>query len=219
MKKLLLLGAKGSAKKVLEILAGHDGWAEIALLDNYPDADELYSRKIIGKCDDVEQYRQDFSHAFVCMAGCTTRRHFLQKIAAAGFEIPNIIHPMTYISPSAKLGRGVYVDAFAAIQSDSVIGDGCIINTGAVIEHDNVLGECVTVTPHATTAGNVSIGGCSFLGIGSCVINALHIGECVIVAAGAVVIADLPDNVMAAGCPAKIKKEIQEIKFKKNQVL
>jgi len=218
-KKLLLLGAKGSAKKALEILAGQDGWDEIALLDNFPDADELCSFPIIGKCDDVEQYRQDYTHAFICMAGCTTRQHFLRKIVAGGFEVPNIIHPLAYISPSAKLGRGIFVNPFSVIQSDCRIGDGCIINTGAIVEHDNVLGECVNLSPNATTTGGVVIGGCSFLGAGSCVINNIRIGKNVMVAAGAVVIADLPDNVMAAGCPAVIKKEITAIMFKRNQIL
>lgn len=216
-KKLLVLGAKGTTKKALEILAAKNEYAEIALLDNYPDSDSVFSYPIIGKCDDIAQFRQDYSHAFVCIAGSDTRQNFLRKVADAGYEIPNIIHPLAYVSPSAKLGRGVLVDAFAAIQSDCVIGDGCMINTGAIIEHDNVLGACVTVTPNAVTAGNVTIGSCSFLGINSCVINEVRIGENALVAAGAVVICNLPGNVMAAGCPAVVKKEIQEIRFRRNQ--
>ena len=218
-KKLLILGSKGSAKKALEILMKQNDWDEIALLDNFPDADSVYGCPIIGKCDDVEQYRPDYTHAFACMAGCATRQRFLQKIAAAGYEIPNIIHPLAYVSSSATLGRGVFVNAFAAIQSECNIGDSCLINTGAVVEHDNVLDECVNCSPNATTTGGVKVGACSFLGAGCVVINNIKIGENVMVAAGAVVISDLPDNVMAAGCPAIVKKELQEMRFKKNQIL
>lgn len=43
------------------------------------------------------------------------------------------------------------------------------------------------------------------MGIGSTIINEITIGKKVVIGAGAVVIRDLPDNVMVAGVPAKIK--------------
>ena len=218
-KKLLILGAKGVARMVLEILAGQNDWDEIALLDNFPQSDSVYSYPIIGKCDDAAQYRQDYTHAFVCMAGGTTRRRFQEIIIAARYEIPNVIHPLAYVSPSAQLGRGVLIDAFAVIQPNCKIGDGCFIHAGAAVAHDNILGDCVSLSPNVATTGGVQIGACSFLAAGCAVINDIKIGKNVIVAAGAAVIRDLPDNVMAAGCPAVIKKEIQEIQFKKNQIL
>jgi len=49
--------------------------------------------------------------------------------------------------------------------------------------------------------------GC-FLGINSTIINGITIGENSIVAAGAVVIKDVPPNVLVAGCPASIKKRL-----------
>ena len=215
--KLLILGTKGMAKVAIDAIEESEMYSEIAFLDNYPDSDYLFSYPIIGKCDDLEKFSQSYSHAFVCVADNRTRMLFLQKLIAAGYHIPNIVHPRACVSRLATLGRGVFVNALAVIQPDSIIGNGCIINTGAVIEHDNKLGEYVNISPNASTTGYVKIDDYTFLGACSCVINNVHIGENVLVAAGATVITDIPDNVLVAGCPAIIKKSIDVLRYKKQQ--
>jgi sugar O-acyltransferase (sialic acid O-acetyltransferase NeuD family) len=210
MGKLLLLGAKGNAKMAIEALefAGHN-FSEIALLDNYADHDSVFSYPVIGKCDDLERYRDEYTHAFVCIGGNNqTRIQFIKMIADCGYRMPNIIHPRAYVAKSAVLGTGVFINANAVIQSDSRIGNGCYIKSGAVVEHDNVLGDCVHIAANAATAGFVGIGNGVLIGVGASMIEHIQIGENTLVAAGSVVISDLPDNVMAAGCPAKIKKSL-----------
>jgi acetyltransferase-like isoleucine patch superfamily enzyme len=54
----------------------------------------------------------------------------------------------------------------------------------------------------------VKIGQCSWICVGSSISNDITIGRNVIVGAGAVVIQDVPDNVMVAGVPAVFKKTI-----------
>jgi UDP-perosamine 4-acetyltransferase len=208
-KSILLLGAKGTAKMALEILREQNAYSAIALLDNFADETQVFTYPIIGKCDEVAKYKADFTHAFVCIADPQARKHFLENAMASGYEIPNIISNRAYISPSARLGAGVFANAFAAVQAHARLGDGCLLNTGAVVEHDNELGECVTFGTNATTTGNVAIGSYTFVGANSCIINHKSVGKNVIIAAGATVTSDVPDNVMVAGTPAKIKKSIE----------
>jgi len=213
--KLLILGTKGMAKVAIDAVEEMNIYSEIALLDNYPDQSHLFSYPIIGKCDDLEHFVADYSHAFVSIADNKVRMSYMQRLLTAGYEVPNIISPHAYVSDKAVLGTGILVNVHAVIQPDSRLGNGCIINTGAIVEHDNELGEYVNISPNATTTGYVKIGSYTFLGASSCIINNVVIGEGVLVAAGAVVIADVPDNVMVAGCPATIKKTIKEVKYKK----
>lgn len=219
MSKLLILGAAGAAKKALEATALNNPYSKIDLLDNFIGCGAFLNYSIIGKCDDLENFSSTYTHAFVCITDPKTRLYYLRRLKTAGYIIPNIIHELSYVSTSAVLGVGVFVNAFAAIQSDAEVSDGCLINTGAVVEHNNVLAECVNISPNVTTTGSVKIDRLTFVGAGSSVINHIHIGENVMVAAGSVVTADVPDNVMIAGCPAKIKKQVDAIKYKKDQIV
>lgn len=55
----------------------------------------------------------------------------------------------------------------------------------------------------------VIIGRDSWIGANATILPGVTIGDCVVVAAGAVVTKDIPSNVMVAGCPATIKKELK----------
>ena len=48
------------------------------------------------------------------------------------------------------------------------------------------------------------------IGANAVVLEGVHIGKNAVVAAGAIVTADVPDNMVVAGCPAKIIKEKDE---------
>jgi len=211
-KKLLLLGTKEIAKRAIEAIGEQNEYSEISLLDIAPDDGRIYPYPIVGKSDDLEMFVSDYTHGLVCIVDPSTRLHYLQKLLATGLEMPNVIHPQAYISKSASLGLGIIVNAFGAIQSDSIIGNGCFIETGAIVEHDNVLGDCVAISPNSSTMGHVKIGARTFVAGGACINNNIRIGENVLVATGAVVTSDIPDNVMVAGCPAKIKKPVTEMK-------
>ncbi len=207
-KKILLLGAGGIAKMIIEILMEQNKFSEIALLDNFPTSSHVMGIPVIGKCDELENFRNDYAYAFVCIGDPKIRAGYFSRIMAEKFIVPNVIHPTACISRSACLGIGIFVNAMGVIEASSRLGNGCYVNTSALVAHDCELGECVHMAPRSTTTGNVRIGDNSFIGASSCIINHRHIGRNVTVAAGAAVITDIPDNVMVAGCPAVIKKHI-----------
>lgn len=52
----------------------------------------------------------------------------------------NIIHPLAFVDPTAKLGDNIKIDAFAFIDRDTVIGDNCKIRPHASVLHNTVIG-------------------------------------------------------------------------------
>ena len=206
--RIIILGTKGIAKKALEIIEEQNNYTEIAFLDSYSNESFFKGYQVLGKCDDLEKFTNIFNYAFICINDIITRMQYFQRLVSVGYKIPNIIHSLAHISKTADLGVGLLVNALASVQSDTVVGNGCFIDTGAVVEHDNAIGEFVNISPNATTTGNVTIRSKAFIGAGSTIINSINVGENAIVAAGSTVITDIPDNVMVAGCPAKIKKEL-----------
>lgn len=52
----------------------------------------------------------------------------------------NIIHPLAFVDPSAKLGDNVKIDAFAFIDKDTEIGDNCWIRPHASVLHNTIMG-------------------------------------------------------------------------------
>jgi serine acetyltransferase len=74
------------------------------------------------------------------------------------------------------------------------------------VEHDCLIEDYAQVSPGTTLCGYVKVGKRSFISANSTLIPHIEVGEDSIVAAGAVVIENVPNRVMVAGVPSKIKK-------------
>ena len=58
----------------------------------------------------------------------------------------------------------------------------------------------------ANIAGACEIGSATYIGMGSVLIDHTKVGSHSVIGAGAVVLEDIPDNVLAVGVPARIVK-------------
>lgn len=98
------------------------------------------------------------------------------------------------ISPNI-VGRGIYIPHIGGIIINALsVGDNLIINSGAII------GNKSNADNKPTIGNNVEV--C----VGAKIIGKIKIGNNAIIAPNSVVIADVPDNAIVSGIPAKIIK-------------
>lgn len=149
------------------------------------------------------------------------------------------------ISEKAKIGKNVRIWHFAYVGDNTIIGDNVKIGSLAHVDYNVIIGEntmiegLVYIPPLSRIGKNVFIGPAAALTndpyppsdkligvtikdgaiIGSrAVIKAgITIGENSVVAMGAVVTKDVPDNVLVAGVPAKIKYSREEYDRKQKE--
>ncbi|MFZ4576407.1 MAG: NeuD/PglB/VioB family sugar acetyltransferase [Phycisphaerales bacterium] len=136
----------------------------------------------------------------LALGSIEARRKF---IAARGDKAETIVHPLSTISATARLGAGVFVGPRAVVHTCASVGDHCIVNTGAIVEHECELGANVHLAPGAILAGNVTVGEDTLIGLGARVLPGVKVGRRCIVGAGAVVLADVPDGATVIGVPAR----------------
>jgi len=204
MNQLLILGAGGHGKVIAEIAEALGRWQKITFLDDrHAILDGTMRWPVIGGVRHANRFVLDYSHAVVAVGDSTMRLGWLNMLISHGFEVPSLVHPAAWVSPSADLGAGTVVMANATVQADSSVGLGCIINTGASVDHDCRLADGVHVCPGVNLGGNVHVGVESWLGIGCSVIQGIRIGGRVTVGAGAAVINDTSDCLTVVGVPAR----------------
>lgn len=205
--KLIIIGASGHGKVILDIALKMKAWEQIFFLDDNQEIKKAMGIEVVGRTGDYQEYLCDHDF-FVAIGSNRIREHLHNRLTEEGAKIVTLIHPSAVIGEQVEIGSGTAVMAGAVINCCTKIGKGCIINTGATIDHDNIIGDYVHISPGAHTAGTVTIGTRTWLGIGAIVSNNISIaGDCII-GAGAVVISDIRDTGTYAGIPAKtIRKE------------
>ena len=211
MTSLLILGAGGHGRVLAETAIAQGNFTNIAFLDDVFEQQPLQQKQLgwplLGplKLSFNSALLQSYPSAVVGIGHAGTRLNWLKHLATLGFELPSLIHPTAWVSPSSTLAAGSVVLSQASVQSHACIGSGAILNTGCSIDHDSHLSDGVHVCPGARLAGGVQVGSRSWIGIGASVIQNIHIGSDVTVGAGAAVVRDLPNGITAVGVPASPK--------------
>ncbi|WP_124726582.1 2,3,4,5-tetrahydropyridine-2,6-dicarboxylate N-acetyltransferase [Staphylospora marina] len=113
------------------------------------------------------------------------------------------------INIGAVIGEGTMVDMNAVIGGRGTIGKNCHIGAGAVIAG-------VIEPPSATP---VIIEDDVTVGANAVILEGVRVGKGSVVAAGAVVTKDVPPNVVVAGTPARIIKEIDDKTRSKTEII
>ena len=209
---MLIIGAKGFAKEVLEILHQNGQTENLCFYDDVNDdlPEKLFGQfPILRTIEEAETYFNQISNQFVLGIGNPfLRKKLCDKFESIRGELSTVISKNAEIgSFGIQISLGCNILSGVKISNDVAIGKGTMVYYNSVITHDVKIGEFCEISPSVNILGRVHIGNFVSIGAGSVIFPDVLIGSNSVIAAGAVVRNDVPANVMVAGIPAVIKKE------------
>ena len=124
------------------------------------------------------------------------------------------IEPGAIIREQVEIGDNAVIMMGAVINIGAVIGPGTMIDMGAILGGRATVGRNCHIGAGAVLAGVIEPASATpvivedgvLVGANAVVIEGVHVGKGAVVAAGAVVIEDVPENAVVAGCPARVIK-------------
>ena len=133
-------------------------------------------------------------------------------------DVPARIEPGAVIREQVEIGKNAVIMMGAVINIGAVIGEGTMIDMGAILGGRATVGKNCHVGAGAVLAGVIEPASATpviiedgvLIGANAVVIEGVHVGRNAVVAADAVVIEDVPENMVVAGCPARIIKAKDE---------
>ena len=209
---MLIIGAKGFAKEVLEILHQNGQTENLCFYDDVNDdlPEKLFGQfPVLRTIEEAKTYFNQTSNKFILGIGNPKHRAMLSdKFEKLGGELSTIVSKNAEVgSFDNSIEKGVIVTSGVIITNSITIKKGALINLNCTIGHDTTIGEYVEICPNVNISGHCVIDDGVFIGTSATILPKVHIGKNSVVAAGAVVNKDVPANVMVAGIPAVVKKE------------
>jgi carbonic anhydrase/acetyltransferase-like protein (isoleucine patch superfamily) len=135
------------------------------------------------------------------------------------------IHPTAWLAPTAVVIGNVTIGEAASVWFGAVlrgddpereirigartsVQDNCVVHVS--VRGPTIVGEEVTIG-HGAVLESCTIGRRALIGMNAVVLQNATVGEAALVAAGAVVVegAEIPARHLAAGAPARVKKELE----------
>ncbi len=137
------------------------------------------------------------------------------------------IEPGAIIRDQVEIGERAVIMMGAIINIGAVVGEDTMIDMGVVLGGRATVGKRCHIGAGAVLAGVVEppsatpviIGDDVMVGANAVILEGVSVGRGAVVAAGAVVTADVPENAVVAGVPARIVKYRDESTNKKTEIV
>lgn len=166
--RLLIYGSREFAETVAE-LAIDCGHEVAGYIDDFSPGP-----RILGTLQEVRKTHPPDAYGIAIAVGYSqlaARWTAWQRVLAAGYTAPALVHPRAYVARSASVGPGTMLMAGANVDVRAKIGEIAVIWPGVCISHDCVVGENTFISPNATLCGYVELGANSFIGAGAAVVD------------------------------------------------
>jgi len=200
---MVILGAKGHSKEVLDILLEKYPEDKIVFFDNINKDDNLlYDKfKVFNNFPDIPKIHSSF---FLGIGNIQLRK----KLAQLG--IKNNMNWSGIRSESACIGKfqstihsTVDIMQNVTISSCVKIEKGTLLNRNVNIHHDVSIGEFCEIAPNVIVLGGALIGDNVFIGAGAIILPKMIIEDNAIIGAGTVVNKDVKKSTKVVGNPCK----------------
>jgi sugar O-acyltransferase (sialic acid O-acetyltransferase NeuD family) len=202
--QVILFGAGGHAKVMLEALEASRPGIEILIIDDNPEAAGriILGRRVRGTRGWLAENSPGAAVA-AAIGNNAARAELIGWLQAQGRRVETVVAPSAVASPSATLGTGSFLAPGAHVNAETILEPGVIVNTCASIDHDCRIGFAAHVAPGAHLCGGVTVGARTLIGAGATIIPGMTVGADAVIAAGAVVTAPVPDGARVGGVPAR----------------
>lgn len=202
---MLVTGARGHAKEILQVLEINSQAIALSFFDNVNADTFLFDQyPILRTLAEVEEH---FTHdpRFILGTGNPlVRRKFTLDLETLGGVLTSVICQHATIGKhEVILGEGLNIMHSVFISNSVTLARGVLVNRGTSIHHDVRVGEFAELSPGCQLLGGCHVGAYSCIGAGAIILPRIKIGMNATIGAGAVVTADVPDNFVMAGVPAR----------------
>ena len=197
-KKILIIGAGGHAKSLIDVIESTKRFKIIGLIDSKKNKKSIFDKyKILGSDLQINKIKKYSKLAVVGIGQikeAKKRINAYELLKKFKFKTPTICSPKSYVSKYSILEEGTVIFHGAIINAGAHIGKNTIINTRAVIEHDVKIGNHCHVSTNATLNGGVILGNNSFVGSNAVIKENIKVGINCIIAANTFLKKNLSDN-------------------------
>jgi sugar O-acyltransferase (sialic acid O-acetyltransferase NeuD family) len=209
MEKIVIIGASGHAKVVIDIVEQAGRFEIVGLVDrDSPIGSQVCGYPVLSREQQLPALARDFDlrGLLIAIGDNFVRSQVADRVGGAcpGLSLVSAVHPRATLARDVTIGDGTVIMAGAVVNPGCRIGLGCILNTNSSLDHDCRMDDFSSLAPRVAIGGNCRVGSHSAIGIGATMIHGVSVGEHVVVGAGSTVLHNVERHQVVYGTPARV---------------
>ena len=210
---MLVVGAKGLAKEILQILEDKNLLSNLVFFDdvNFNEESELYgSYPILRTDEEVLHYFKTDCRFVLGLGNPKLRKKLCARFESLGGQLITVTDNSISIGNYIKTHKGHTLMAGVKISNGVKLGKGVLVYYNVIITHDVNIGNFVELSPGCILLGHVVLEDEVQVGAGAIILPKVKIGKRAVIGAGAVVTKDVHSDAVMVGNPAKVIKLVSD---------
>jgi sugar O-acyltransferase (sialic acid O-acetyltransferase NeuD family) len=203
---MLIIGAKGLAKEILQILEAKNKINKLVFFDdiNINDPRYVYDNYLILRTDqEIKEYFKQDNRFALGIGNPKLRKKLCDRFEKLGGMLSSVTDKTTTIGNYTVIEDGCILMAGVKISNGVNIGKALLAYYDVVITHDVSIGDYVELSPGSKLLGHVKVEDEVHIGSGAIILPKLKIGKGSIIGAGAIVTKDVKPGSIVVGNPAR----------------
>lgn len=199
-----IYGSGGVGREVRDIAERNGKWNEIVFIDDTVNKGIFEGIKRIPFEDFCVTYTLKEAEMIIALGEPEDKISLYNKVKKEEYSFVNVIDHSSIISPTTKLEKRIIIYPGVFISSNVLIRDNVCVGARTVISHDCVINRNCQIASGTVLGGGCVIGEGTYIGVNASIRERISVGANSVIGMGAVVIQDIPENVIAIGNPAKV---------------
>ncbi len=213
VKQIAIIGSSELSRRLIYYFEDTSFGKVVGMFDDYETKGAIkHERPVLGTLNNIEElYKKGVFDEIAIGIGykhMKSRKEIYDDLKKAMIPLATFIHPSSHIESSATIKEGAIVLVNCTVDMNARLEENIFLSSSCFISHDVTINAHTYCAPALNIAGGTEVGECCFLGINTTTIDGIKIGMNSKTAAGSVITRDVPSNVLVAGVPAVIKKEL-----------
>lgn len=202
MKKLIILGAGGTAFDLIDIASAMNSvqtqWEIMGFLDDNAalHGRTVYGYPVLGAIPEAV----NFPDAYFASSIGDAYRPYLRRMVRQKVNLPedrfaSLIHPTAVISQTAVIGYGAIIYPNVTLSGMVKVGHDVFLCGNTFLGHECEVGNHCVLSVGNYLASDVQVGDCCYMGVGVMVRHQITIGEGCLIGMGTKIVKDVPAGV------------------------
>lgn len=201
MKKLIILGAGGTAYDLIDIAHAmnkiNPTWDVLGYLDDNLNLQGriIYGYPVIGTIPDSKNYPDSFFASSIGDAYKPELRKVVRgKVPFSNEKFASLIHPTAVISDTASVESGAIIYGNVTLSSMVKVGHDVFLCGNTFLGHECTIGNHCVLSVGNFLASDVSVGDCCYFGVGVMIRHQIEVGNNSLIGMGTKVVKNVPSN-------------------------